>query len=78
MGLDAVAIFGRQWIKMLNLIYKGVTVGWEEGKLIGGNSPFGAAARTRVILALEDIYDPQRHPQPRSNAVSYQPQSSYF
>lgn len=57
MGLDAVAIFGQQWIKMLNLIYKGVTVGWEEGKLIGGNSPFGAAARTRVVLTLEDIYN---------------------
>jgi len=37
------------------LIHEGTTDGYGDGKLIGGDSPLGAAARARVQLALENI-----------------------
>lgn len=40
---------------MLGLIHEGITEGYEKDKLIGGNSTEGAAARTRVMVALENI-----------------------
>ncbi|PPQ66920.1 hypothetical protein CVT26_010009 [Gymnopilus dilepis] len=55
MGLQAKDIWGQQWIKVLALVHQGVTTGYENGKLIGGDSAEGAAARTRVVVALENI-----------------------
>jgi len=55
MGLEAKDIWGKQWVKVLALIYDGITVGYEEGKLIGGESAEGSAARIRVTVALENI-----------------------
>lgn len=55
MGLQAKDIWGQQWIKMLALVHQGITTGYEDGKLIGGDSAEGAAARTRVMVALENI-----------------------
>lgn len=48
-------MWGQQWIKMLALIHEGITTGYEKDKLIGGDSAEGAAARTRVMVALENI-----------------------
>ncbi|KAF8154531.1 GLE1-like protein-domain-containing protein [Crassisporium funariophilum] len=55
LGLEAKDIWGQQWIKLLALIYDGITTGYEDGKLIGGIGASGSAARTRVMLALERI-----------------------
>ncbi|KJA21837.1 hypothetical protein HYPSUDRAFT_140194 [Hypholoma sublateritium FD-334 SS-4] len=55
LGLEAVDVWGQQWVKMLGLVHEGITVGYEKDKLIGGNSAEGAAARTRVMVALENI-----------------------
>ncbi|KAF8962138.1 GLE1-like protein-domain-containing protein [Flammula alnicola] len=55
LGLEAVNVWGQQWIKMLALIHEGITTGYEKDKLIGGDSAEGAAARTRVMVALENI-----------------------
>jgi len=35
-GLEAKSVWGQQWIKMLALLYEGVTVGLGGGILIGG------------------------------------------
>jgi nucleoporin GLE1 len=40
---------------MLALIHEGITTGYENGKVIGGLTTEGAAARTRVMVALENI-----------------------
>ncbi|KAF8877929.1 GLE1-like protein [Gymnopilus junonius] len=55
MGLQAKDIWGQQWVKMLVLIHQGITTGYENGLLMGGDSAEGAAARTRVMVALENI-----------------------
>ncbi|KDR79208.1 hypothetical protein GALMADRAFT_243109 [Galerina marginata CBS 339.88] len=55
LGLDAKYVWGQQWIKTLALIHEGITTGYEDGKLIGGVAPEGAAARIRVMVALENI-----------------------
>lgn len=55
MGHDALQIWGSQWVKMLALIYEGVTVGIGADKFIGGQSPEGRAARVRVQLEIERI-----------------------
>jgi nucleoporin GLE1 len=56
-GLDAKVYWGHQWNKLLALLYEGVTVGigGEDGKLIGGKTAEGNAARTRVQLEVERI-----------------------
>lgn len=58
MGHDALQIWGAQWVKMLALIYEGVTVGIGADKFIGGVSPEGKAARVRVQLEIERIMTP--------------------
>ena len=60
MGTDAKDIWGVQWIKVLALIYQGVTEGLPKGSndeklLIGGQSPEGKSARMRVFLQVERI-----------------------
>jgi len=55
MGVDALHVWGAQWVKMLALIYEGVTVGIGVGKYIGGTTPEGKAARVRVQLKIEEI-----------------------
>jgi len=55
LGLEAKDIWGQQWIKMLALIHEGITTGHENGNVIGGLTTEGAAARTRVMVALENI-----------------------
>lgn len=54
-GLEAKNIWGRQWVKVLGLLYEGVTVGLEGGLVIGGQSAEGKAARARVQLEVERI-----------------------
>ncbi|KAI0746748.1 hypothetical protein C8Q80DRAFT_1345139 [Daedaleopsis nitida] len=51
-GLLAREVWGQQWIRLIALLYEGVTVGYHdlEGRLIGGSSPEGIAARMRVQL----------------------------
>jgi len=55
MGVDALHIWGAQWVKMLALIYEGVTIGIGADKYIGGTTPEGKAARVRVQLKIEEI-----------------------
>ncbi|KAI0717408.1 GLE1-like protein-domain-containing protein [Cerioporus squamosus] len=56
-GLLAREVWGQQWVRLLALLYEGVTVGYHglEGHLIGGQSPEGIAARVRVQLEIERI-----------------------
>lgn len=55
MGREAKSVWGKQWMKVLALIYEGITTGYEEGKLIGGELPEASAARTRVMVSIEHI-----------------------
>ena len=55
LGSHALDVWGHQWVKMLELVYQGVTVGFAQGKLIGGTSPEGTSARTRVLMEVERI-----------------------
>uniref|UniRef100_A0A8H7XTQ4 mRNA export factor GLE1 n=1 Tax=Psilocybe cubensis TaxID=181762 RepID=A0A8H7XTQ4_PSICU len=55
LGLEACNVWGKQWIKMLMLIYEGITTGYENGKLIGGDSTESAHARTRITFTLGNI-----------------------
>ena len=61
MGTDARNIWGLQWVKMLALIYEGVTEGLANGNhngekfFIGGQKPEGKSARMRVRLEVERI-----------------------
>lgn len=59
-GADALKIWGRQWVKLLAVLYDGVTVALpgstpEKKSLVGGGTPEGTAARTRVQLEIERI-----------------------
>ncbi len=56
-GLLAREVWGQQWVRLLALLYEGVTVGYDglEGRLIGGQTPEGIAARVRVQLEIERI-----------------------
>ncbi|KAI0336994.1 hypothetical protein BDW22DRAFT_1340666 [Trametopsis cervina] len=56
-GVSAREIWGVQWVKLLGVLYEGVTAGLfgEEGRLIGGKSAEGTAARVRVQLEIERI-----------------------
>jgi len=55
MGSYARMVWGHQWNKMLELVYEGVTTGYGGGKIIGGTSGEGIAARVRVQLEVERI-----------------------
>lgn len=55
-GTQGKDIWGTQWIKLLALLYDGVTTGIHGStKLIGGATPEGTAARVRVQLEIEKI-----------------------
>lgn len=49
-GLSASKMWGQQWIKLLALLYEGVTSG-----KVGGLTPEGKAARVRVQLEIERV-----------------------
>ncbi|KAJ7079717.1 GLE1-like protein-domain-containing protein [Mycena belliarum] len=55
LGSHALEVWGHQWLKMLELVYRGTTVGFAEGRLIGGTSAVGTSARTRVQMEVERI-----------------------
>ena len=55
LGLEAKSVWGQQWDKMIHLIETGVTTGYEDNELIGGDCAEGSAARTRVMFALENL-----------------------
>ena len=53
-GARAKDIWGMQWIKMLAMVYEGVTMGMTgTGMKIGGDTPDGRAAQVRVQLEVE-------------------------
>lgn len=53
-GALAKDIWGTQWIKMLAMVYEGVTTGMTgTGMKIGGDTPDGRAAQVRVQLEVE-------------------------
>jgi len=56
-GAKAREIWGVQWIKVLEVLYEGVTEGvnGQKGRFIGGNSAEGIAARVRMQLEIERI-----------------------
>ena len=56
-GADALKSWGQQWAKLLGLVYEGATVGiqGERGRLIGGKTGEGTAARVRVQLEVERL-----------------------
>ncbi|KAJ6508342.1 GLE1-like protein-domain-containing protein [Mycena sanguinolenta] len=55
LGSHALEVWGHQWVKLLEMIYTGVTVGFAEGKFIGGTTAVGNSARTRVQIEVERI-----------------------
>ncbi|KAJ7701459.1 GLE1-like protein-domain-containing protein [Mycena rosella] len=55
LGSHALEVWGHQWVKMLELVYQGVTVGFAEGRFIGGTTAVGMSARTRVQMEVERI-----------------------
>lgn len=56
-GADALKYWGHQWAKLLGLIYESATAGipGHDGRLIGGKSGEGTAARVRVQLEVERL-----------------------
>ncbi|KAH9950756.1 GLE1-like protein-domain-containing protein, partial [Amylocystis lapponica] len=56
-GMEARDVWGAQWVKMLAVLYEGVTTGLHGSKerLIGGQSSEGIAARVRCQLEIERI-----------------------
>ncbi|KAH9896850.1 GLE1-like protein-domain-containing protein [Cubamyces lactineus] len=58
-GILAQEVWGQQWVRLLALIYEGITVGHhgQQGRLIGGQSPEGNAARVRVQLEIQRIVE---------------------
>ncbi|TRM58987.1 GLE1-like protein-domain-containing protein [Schizophyllum amplum] len=54
-GSDARKIWGKQWTKVLALIYDLVKNGLGDGKVFGGTSPEGVASRMRVQLEIDSI-----------------------
>ncbi|KAJ3720442.1 GLE1-like protein-domain-containing protein [Lentinula raphanica] len=55
LGAEALRIWGYQFVKILRLIYDASTEGLGNGKVLGGTSPDGIAARARVKLEVESI-----------------------
>ncbi|KAI9566073.1 GLE1-like protein-domain-containing protein [Boletus coccyginus] len=56
-GMEAKHIWGKQWVKLLELLYEAATVGigGKSDTLLGGQSPEGKAASVRVQLEIENI-----------------------
>ncbi|TFY52497.1 hypothetical protein EVJ58_g9982 [Rhodofomes roseus] len=56
-GVRARQIWGKQWVKLLAQLYEAATagLGGKPGRLLGGDSSEGIAARVRVQLAIERI-----------------------
>ncbi|KIJ62284.1 hypothetical protein HYDPIDRAFT_114777 [Hydnomerulius pinastri MD-312] len=56
-GVEAKHIWGHQWVKLLEMLYEGATIGigGSSTKLLGGQTPEGKAARVRVQLEIENI-----------------------
>lgn len=57
LGTEAADIWGHQWIKILQLIYEGTSVGifGQDKKMIGGDSAEGHAAKARVQMEVERL-----------------------
>lgn len=55
MGAEAIKLWGRQFVKVLEMIYLGVKQGYAPGKYLGGISTEGKAARVRVELEIDKI-----------------------
>ena len=55
LGVEVKSLWGQQWDKILHLIETGVTAGYEDNKLIGGNCAEGDAVRTCVMLVSENL-----------------------
>lgn len=55
LGSHALEVWGQQWVKMLELVYQGATIGFAEGRLLGGPTGVGTSARTRVRIEVERI-----------------------
>ncbi|KAJ6584031.1 GLE1-like protein-domain-containing protein [Mycena vulgaris] len=55
LGSHALEVWGHQWVKMLELVYQGATVGFAEGRFIGGTTAAGTSARSRVQMEVERI-----------------------
>ncbi|KAG6845684.1 hypothetical protein H0H87_004945 [Tephrocybe sp. NHM501043] len=55
MDIDGRKIWGHQYNKLLELIYEGVTTGYDAEKLIGGTTPEAVAARSRVQMVVERL-----------------------
>jgi len=53
-GVQAREIFGKQWHKLMELLYSGLTQ-VNPVKPIGGTTPEGTAARMRALLEVEKI-----------------------
>ena len=56
-GMEAKHIWGKQWIKLLELLYEAATVGigGKSETVLGGRTPEGKAACVRVQLEIENI-----------------------
>ncbi|KAF8548731.1 hypothetical protein OG21DRAFT_1516002 [Imleria badia] len=56
-GMEAKYIWGKQWVKLLELLYEAATVGigGKSDTLLGGQTPEGKAACVRVQLEIENI-----------------------
>lgn len=55
--MEAKNIWGKQWVKLLELLYESATVGigGKSDTLLGGQTPEGKAACVRVQLEIEII-----------------------
>jgi len=56
-GMEAKHIWGKQWVKLLEILYEAATVGigGKSDTLLGGKTPEGKAACVRVQLEIENI-----------------------
>lgn len=56
-GMEAKHIWGKQWVKLLELLYEAATVGvgGKSDTPLGGQTPEGKAACVRVQLEIENI-----------------------
>jgi len=55
MGMTAKRIWGKQFVKMVEMIYEGTKRGYEPNKFIGGDTSEGKAARVRLQTIIEEI-----------------------
>lgn len=55
--MEAKHVWGKQWVKLLELLYEAATVGFggKSDTLLGGQTPEGKAACVRVQLEIENI-----------------------